>query len=121
MTAPLSDLERLRGDLRALTAAVADLRGALDLTVERLEALREDVHAGRTPTGRPSAPIPDEQRGLPIPPKRPREPGHATVRETWGELGLLVPDLGLIESVTGEPPDPDRRPRPRLEQRRRGA
>jgi len=115
VTAPVPDLERLRGDLSALTAAVADLRGALDLTVERLEALREDVDAGRTPTGRPSAPIPDDQRGLPIPPKRPREPGHTAVREAWGELGLLVPDLGLIETETGEPPDPDRKPRPRRE------
>ena len=119
MTAPLPDLERLRGDLGALTAVVADLRGALDLTVERLEALREDVDAGRTPTGRSSSPIPDEQRGLPIPPKRPREPGHATVREAWGELGLLVPDLGLIETETGEPPDPDRTPRPREPRDRR--
>ena len=121
MTPPLPDLERLRGELRDLTLVVASLSGALDLTVERLEALREDVDAGRTPTGRPNTPIPDEQRGLPIPPKRPREPGHAAVREAWGELGLLVPDLGLIETGTGEPPDPDRKPRPRLEQRGRGS
>jgi len=112
VTPPLPDVEQLREDLRALTSAVADLRGVLDLTVERLEALREDVHAGRTPTGRPSAPIPDEQRGLPIPPKRPREPGHAAVRGAWGELGLLDAVRGLVESSTGRPPDPDRKPRP---------
>jgi len=119
VTAPVPDLERLRGDLSALTAAVADLRGALDLTVERLEALREDVDAGRTPTGRPSVPIPDDQRGLPIPPKRPREPGHTTVRAAWGELGLLDTVRGLVESSTGRPPDPDRTSRPREPRDRR--
>ena len=118
MTPPLPDLERILGDLSALTATVASLSGALDLTVERLEALREDVNAGRTPTGRPNTPIPDEQRGLPIPPKRPREPGHATVREAWGELGLLDPELGLIETETGKPPDPKRKPRREREERK---
>lgn len=116
MTDPLPDLERrverVREDLRDLTAVVTDLRRAL-------EALREDVTAGRTPTGRPDAPIPDDQQGLPIPPKRPREPGHAVVRTAWGELGLLDAVRGLVESSTGRPPDPDRKPRPREPRQRR--
>jgi len=112
---PLAELEqRINRRLNRLT-------DALELTIERLEALREDVAAGRTPVGRdPGPPVPDEQRGLPIPPKRPREPGYSLVRSGWGEVGVF--DLtvgGIVESETGKPPDPDRKPRPRRPRKRR--
>jgi len=111
---PLAELEQ------RLTLRLDRLADDLGLVVERLESLREDVAAGRTPTGRdPGPPVPDEQRGLPIPPKRPREPGYSRVRSAWGELGLLDADLGLIETETGKPPDPGRKPRARRPRKRR--
>jgi len=111
---PLAELER------RLTLRLNRLTDEMGLMVERLEALRENMEAGRTPVGRdPGPPVPDEQRGLPIPPKRPREPGYGPVRAGWGELGLLDAVRGLVESETGRAPDPDRKPRPRRPRQRR--
>jgi len=112
---PLAELEQ------RINRRLNRLADALELTVERVEALREDVAAGRTLTGRdPGPPVPDEQRGLPIPPKRPREPGYSRVRSAWGEVGVYDPAVGgVIESETGRLPDPDRKPRPRRPRRRR--
>ena len=105
---PLAELER------RLTLRLNRLTDEVGLMVERLESLRENVEAGRTPVGRdPGPPVPDEQRGLPIPPKRPREPGYNPTREGWGEVGVFDPDAGeIVESETGKPPDPNRKPRP---------
>jgi len=112
---PLAELEQ------RLTLRLDRLADDLGLVVERLEALREDLEAGRTPTGRdPGPPVPDEQHGLPIPPKRPREPGYSRVRSAWGEVGVYDPAVGgVIESETGKLPDPDRKPRPRRPRKRR--
>ena len=117
MTAPdpLAELEQ------RINRRLSRLADALELMVERVEALRENLEAGRTLVGRdPGPPVPDEQRGLPIPPKRPREPGYSPVRAGWGEVGVYDPSVSdVIESETGRLPDPNRKPRPRRPRQRR--